>query len=431
MSGVVIKAEKLGKTYIIGHQAEDVGYLTFRDVLTQSALSLWNKTRDLMQGKPVIQGDALEELWALRDVSFEIQRGEAVGIIGSNGAGKSTLLKILSRITEPSAGRVSIRGRVASLLEVGTGFHPELSGRENIYLNGAILGMTRVEIKRKFDEIVAFADVEKFLDTPVKRYSSGMYVRLAFAVAAHLEPEILVIDEVLAVGDAAFQKKCLRKMGDVAQEGRTVLFVSHNIASVLQLCGRGILLERGTVTQTGSARQVADHYLQDAAYGRNREVDLSKRRRRVSLVDSPFRIMKVSLLGGSDQLIYRIGELLQFEICFLCDAVLADLRVGLGINTITGQRLCTFHSPAGFSPARDGMGRLILSVATDCLKPGTYTVHVGARSGKVDYDEVPDVTSFEVCLLTTEGCSDDDDNFGFVSVEHSWAQGGSVQTPLD
>ena len=209
MSEIVIKTENLGKKYVIGHQAERGGYTALRDVLMQNARTLWNKTKDLATGKPIIQGDTMEEVWALKDVSFEIRRGEAVGIIGRNGAGKSTLLKILSRITEPSNGRVTIKGRVASLLEVGTGFHPELSGRENIFLNGAILGMSREEIKRKFDEIVAFAEIEKFLDTPVKKYSSGMYVRLAFAVAAHLEPEILIVDEVLAVGDAQFQKKCL------------------------------------------------------------------------------------------------------------------------------------------------------------------------------------------------------------------------------
>ncbi|PJC75311.1 MAG: ABC transporter ATP-binding protein, partial [Syntrophobacterales bacterium CG_4_8_14_3_um_filter_49_14] len=242
MNDIVIQAETLGKKYIIGHQAENGRYTALRDVLMQNARTLWNKTKDLATGKPIIQGDTLEELWALKDVSFEIKRGEAVGIIGRNGAGKSTLLKVLSRITEPSSGRVTIKDRVASLLEVGTGFHPELTGRENIYLNGTILGMTRVEIKRKFDEIVAFAEVEKYLDTPVKRYSSGMYVRLAFAVAAHLEPEILVVDEVLAVGDTQFQKKCLGKMGDVATEGRTVLFVSHNMAAVEQLCSRAILL---------------------------------------------------------------------------------------------------------------------------------------------------------------------------------------------
>src|SRR5262245_31605620 len=218
MADVVIRAERLGKKYIIGHQVGKGRYVALRDIFAQNARGMWRMTSDLMHGKGIVQGSTTEEFWALKDVSFEIRQGEAVGIIGRNGAGKSTLLKVLSRITEPSAGRVTIKGRVASLLEVGTGFHPELTGRENIYLNGAILSMTRQEIKRKFDEIVAFAEVEKYLDTPVKRYSSGMYVRLAFAVAAHLEPEILVVDEVLAVGDAEFQKRCLGRMQDVANK---------------------------------------------------------------------------------------------------------------------------------------------------------------------------------------------------------------------
>ncbi|MDI6616422.1 MAG: ABC transporter ATP-binding protein [Syntrophaceae bacterium] len=259
MSNIVIKAENLGKKYVIGHQANG-RYLALRDVLVQTARSIWNKTKDLAKGKPVIAGDTMEEVWALRDVSFEVLRGEAVGIIGRNGAGKSTLLKLLSRITEPTAGRATIRGRVASLLEVGTGFHPELTGRENIYLNGTILGMTRAEIKRKFDEIVAFAEIEQYLDTPVKRYSSGMYVRLAFSVAAHLEPEILVVDEVLAVGDAQFQKKCLGKMGDVAKEGRTVLFVSHNMAAIENLCSRALVLERGLVRFAGTQTDAIAEY---------------------------------------------------------------------------------------------------------------------------------------------------------------------------
>ncbi|MCX5815833.1 MAG: ABC transporter ATP-binding protein [Proteobacteria bacterium] len=262
MSDIVIKSENLGKKYIIGHQ-EERSYTALRDVLMQNARTLWNKTKDLAKGNAIIQGDTLEEMWALKDVSFEIRSGEPVGIIGRNGAGKSTLLKVLSRITEPSAGRVTIKGRVASLLEVGTGFHPELTGRENIYLNGAILGMSRKEIKRKFDEIVSFAEVEKYLDTPVKRYSSGMYVRLAFAVAAHLEPEILLVDEVLAVGDVQFQKKCLGKMGDVAREGRTVLFVSHNMAAMRNLCQRVILLDSGKVAMDSDASDVVSCYLDE------------------------------------------------------------------------------------------------------------------------------------------------------------------------
>lgn len=248
MSDIVIQAEKLGKKYLIGHEAQSERYTALRDIIARNAKGIARSARAMLDGRQLIQGDSIEEFWALRNVNFEIKRGDVVGIIGRNGAGKSTLLKVLSRITEPSAGRVEIRGRVVSLLEVGTGFHPELSGRENIYLNGAILGMARAEIKAKFDEIIAFAEIEKFLDTPVKRYSSGMYVRLAFAVAAHLESEILIVDEVLAVGDAAFQKKCLGKMSEVAGNGRTVLFVSHNMGAIAKLCRSGIHMKLGTST---------------------------------------------------------------------------------------------------------------------------------------------------------------------------------------
>ena len=236
----VIRVENLSKRYVISHAAERGRYSTLRDTIAHGAKSL---VRRFTQRREPGADPTREEFWALKDVSFEVKRGDVVGIIGRNGAGKSTLLKILSRITEPTTGRIAIDGRVASLLEVGTGFHPELTGRENVYLNGSILGMSRAEVKRKFDEIVAFAEIEKFLDTPVKRYSSGMYMRLAFAVAAHLEPEILIVDEVLAVGDAAFQKKCMGKMGEVAKGGRTVLFVSHNTcAAIRQICSRSVLL---------------------------------------------------------------------------------------------------------------------------------------------------------------------------------------------
>lgn len=253
----VITVDKLSKSYRIGHQAEK--YPTFRDALVNTLQAPLRRLRRMSQGG----GD--ETFWALKDVSFEVQRGEVVGIIGRNGAGKSTLLKILSQITEPTTGEVRMRGRVASLLEVGTGFHPELTGRENIYLNGAILGMKKAEITRKFDEIVAFAEVEKFLDTPVKRYSSGMYVRLAFAVAAHLEPEILIVDEVLAVGDAEFQKKCLGKMQEVSKgQGRTVLFVSHNMAAVRNLCKTGIVLRQGVLLQRGDCESSISTYTQSS-----------------------------------------------------------------------------------------------------------------------------------------------------------------------
>ncbi|MDD5598414.1 MAG: ABC transporter ATP-binding protein, partial [Victivallaceae bacterium] len=239
----IFKVENLSKKYIIGHDKaanRAYHYYSLRESLMHHARGVYQRLRHPLT--PNRENTDLEEFWALKDINFKIEQGDRVGIIGRNGAGKSTLLKILSRITEPTSGKIGMKGRVASLLEVGTGFHPELTGRENIYLNGAILGMTRAEIKKKFDEIVAFAEVEKFLDTPVKHYSSGMYVRLAFAVAAHLEPEILLVDEVLAVGDAQFQKKCLGKMEDVSKEGRTVLFVSHNMAAIRQLCNKGIVL---------------------------------------------------------------------------------------------------------------------------------------------------------------------------------------------
>src|SRR6266576_2677479 len=242
MEDVVIRAEGLAKKFVIGHQSERDRYVALRDVMVRGARAALRKGVDFLHGRPVVDGDEVEDFWALNDINFQILRGEIVGIVGRNGAGKSTLLKILSRITEPSHGRIEINGRVASLLEVGTGFHPELTGRENVFLNGAILGMSRGEIRKKFDEIIEFAGVAKFLDTPVKRYSSGMYVRLAFAVAAHLEPDILIVDEVLAVGDSAFQQKCLGKMRDIQSEERTVIVVSHNMSTVSSLGQRVIWL---------------------------------------------------------------------------------------------------------------------------------------------------------------------------------------------
>lgn len=259
MSDTIIKVENVSKRFMISHESKE-RYTSLRDQITQGVKGVFrsgNKNKQTQQ----------EEFWALRDLNFEIKRGDRVGIIGRNGAGKSTLLKILSRITEPSSGRIEINGRVASLLEVGTGFHPELSGRENIFLNGAILGMSRSEIRSKFDEIVSFAEVEKFLDTPVKRYSSGMYVRLAFAVAAHLEPEILIVDEVLAVGDAQFQNKCLGKMEDVSRnEGRTVLFVSHQLDAISRLCTDVLYLKAGEVDSIGGAQEIIHKYLYSDSY---------------------------------------------------------------------------------------------------------------------------------------------------------------------
>jgi len=284
MSDIPIRVENLGKKYLLSHigNGGHKKYTALRDVLTEAALSPFRNLRRFLGKAPAAESatneaNTREEFWALKDVSFEIKRGESVGIIGRNGAGKSTLLKLLSRITEPTTGRIELEGKVASLLEVGTGFHPELTGRENIYLNGAILGMARSEIKSKFDEIVAFAEVEKFLDTPVKHYSSGMYVRLAFAVAAHLEPDVLIVDEVLAVGDAEFQKKCLGKMQSVSeQEGRTVLFVSHNMQAVRQMCRRVIFLKQGKVAFAGDPHEAISAYLgQGLLAESHHEIDLS------------------------------------------------------------------------------------------------------------------------------------------------------------
>ncbi|MBE0426187.1 MAG: ABC transporter ATP-binding protein [Nitrospirae bacterium] len=262
MNDIAIRVEGLSKKYYIGKNQES--YKTLRDTLADAFISPFRKAGKLLRGQATGAAELDETIWALKDVSFGIKQGEVVGIIGRNGAGKSTLLKILSRITEPTKGFAEIHGRVGSLLEVGTGFHPELTGRENIYLNGAILGMKRLEIERKFDEIVAFAEVEKFIDTPVKHYSSGMYLRLAFAVAAHLEPEILLVDEVLAVGDARFQKKCINKMQAVGHEGRTVIFISHNMSAITRLCERVILLNEGILLKDGSSYEVVSVYLNSA-----------------------------------------------------------------------------------------------------------------------------------------------------------------------
>jgi lipopolysaccharide transport system ATP-binding protein len=307
MSNTVINVENLSKTYLISHQNREK-YTTLREDIVQGIKCAGERIMSPFTTSSASQqrNDSIEEFHALRDVSFEIKQGDRVGIIGRNGAGKSTLLKVLSRITEPSCGKIEITGRVASLLEVGTGFHPELTGRENIFLNGAILGMGKAEIKRKFDEIVDFAEVEKFLDTPVKRYSSGMYVRLAFAVAAHLEPEILIVDEVLAVGDAQFQKKCLGKMEEVGTEGRTVLFVSHNMAAVSALCKRGILLERGSIRSDSTIRDVVGNYLSEPQSNNLLSLaELSPRKgtgyfkfERVSYADETGTVLNGPITGG-------------------------------------------------------------------------------------------------------------------------------------
>jgi lipopolysaccharide transport system ATP-binding protein len=351
----VIRVEQLGKCYRLNTAGPRGGY-SYRSLREDVMKVLRSPLRRFTNGGTRTHQ---EDFWALKDVNFELEAGEALGIVGRNGAGKSTLLKVLSRITKPTTGEVELRGRVGSLLEVGTGFHPELTGRENVYLNGAILGMSRAEIGRKFDEIVAFAEVEKFLETPVKHYSSGMYVRLAFAVAAHLEPEILIVDEVLAVGDAEFQRKCMSKMGDVAGQGRTVLFVSHNMGAVQTLCKRAVLMEHGRVKQVGSSRDVVTEYLQasDAAAC----TPLAERHDRAG--EGRFRFEELTLLdaGGRPRAYAVTGEdlYLRIRLSTPSDGPLpAPLEIGIAIREPQGLRITEVGSHfTGESPTTGAAAR--------------------------------------------------------------------------
>jgi len=368
MSDLAISVRRLGKLYHLGERRR--GYTTLRDSLA----AMFSRKNGHANGN----GSAPNTFWALRDVSFDVHRGEIVGIIGRNGAGKSTLLKILSRITEPTSGEVEISGRVGSLLEVGTGFHPELTGRENIFLNGAILGMKRAEIAARFDEILSFAGTEKFLDTPVKYYSSGMYTRLAFAIAAHLEPEILIVDEVLAVGDAEFQKKCLGKMGDVAKSGRTVLFVSHNINAVASLCRTAILLQEGRmVSHSADVHMVLNMYLSPTVSAHT--VDLSHHPNRAT--SGPTVFQEITIEG-------REGELSQ---CVLPDDdvtihfkvapphPIRNPRVSIGVTNYRGERVFAVGTHIGGTliPALDGPATIHARFTVPRLVPGKYNLDIG------------------------------------------------------
>lgn len=382
---VVIRVEGLGKKYVIGHQTDRERYVALRDVVARTAKGLARSAADIVHGRPVVAGDDFEEFWALKDVNFEIKRGEAIGIIGRNGAGKSTLLKILSRITEPSEGRATIKGRVASLLEVGTGFHPELTGRENIYLNGAILGMSRAEIRRKFDEIVAFAEVERFLDTPVKRYSSGMYVRLAFAVAAHLEPETLIVDEVLAVGDAEFQKKCLGKMQDVAVHGRTVLFVSHQLAAVTKLCNSGMLLERGHLKLRGSPSEVIAAYIN--GLGASEEPRLLEETERRG--NGWLRFSTMQLLDAAGSRLSALSSGSSGSIKFLVKNHLREslhkLHLSIGVHNAMGQRITTWsttYAGGDFPAVPPHDFTISVRLPRLALLPGKYILYLYAASNE-------------------------------------------------
>lgn len=392
----VITVENLSKRYIIGHQKQE-RYTTLRDTLANGARHIAGKLRHPFSAPD--NDPTHEEFWALKDVSFDIQQGDRVGIIGRNGAGKSTLLKILSRITEPTSGKVSIKGRVASLLEVGTGFHPELTGRENIFLNGAILGMSKAEIKKKFDEIVAFAEVEKFLDTPVKRYSSGMYVRLAFAVAAHLEPEILMVDEVLAVGDAQFQKKCLGKMEEVSNEGRTILFVSHNMAAINIICNKGILIDKGQLAANGSIESVLAKYMQRNTPWKgckfvNDTTELS---------DAKARILEAYVLGpsGEPTSLLFVDQISAIRIVWQLNVQVPFLRAGIEIIDSTGvvvlSSMDTDATNLHGKPREPGIFHETMKMPPFLLMPGIYLARAFAGIPGIErIMELEGVLEFEV-----------------------------------
>jgi homopolymeric O-antigen transport system ATP-binding protein len=400
MSETAIRLENLGKQYQIGRRQEQ--YSTLRDTVAEMIMSpfrrIARRSRDERERGP----DAANTIWALRDFSCEIKSGEVVAVIGRNGAGKSTLLKILSRITEPTTGCGEIRGRVGSLLEVGTGFHLELTGRENVYLNGVILGMTKGEVDRKFDEIVEFSQVAKFIDTPVKHYSSGMYLRLAFAVAAHLDLDILLIDEVLAVGDMAFQRKCLGKMEDVARQGRTVLFVSHNLAAVEHLCHRGIVVQEGTIAFDGDVHKAIQFYLTDTD-------EHSTVSHSVDLVTAAGRSANYRpLLKGLELFTdegrpvtagLRIGAPVTAHIHFLLEDGTESFDVGLGFDDMSGHRILTAHSlfqPNFHDGKRVGEQTIICEIPRLTLVPGDYKIRVALNIGGALADAVDDAARFTV-----------------------------------
>src|SRR6266516_4319111 len=394
MSETAIQVENVSKLYHIGERKP---YKTVRESL-MNVLSAPSRLSRRLRKTKMCPADETE-LWALRDVSFEVKQGEVVGLIGRNGAGKSTLLKVLSRITEPTAGRITIRGRVGSLLEVGTGFHPELTGRENILLNGAILGMRRAEIIRKFDDIVAFAEIDKFIDTPVKHYSTGMYMRLAFSVAAHLQPEILIVDEVLAVGDAQFQKKCLGKMSEVAEQGRTVLFVSHNMGAVLQMCRRAVMLEHGRIKQIGQAKCVVADYLSKHT-DKSGMVDLRQFPGRGG--SGALRFESARLLSGADELSaeFCIGDDIQVEFVVRKHRPVGSLTFAVELATSDGMKLANmvdFDSGFTIPPFSD---TLLIRVRLQDVRfyPGSYQIglFVGSSRGDDTYDHVQDCLRFEI-----------------------------------
>ena len=425
MSTIAIRSEGLGKRYHLGKSAP---YKTLREAVPDFFQGVAQRFRALGSGT-----SSREIFWALRDVSFDIEHGEVVGVIGRNGAGKSTLLKILSRITWPTEGRALIHGRVGSLLEVGTGFHPELTGRENIFLNGAIMGMRRAEIAAKFDEIVAFAEVDKFVDTAVKHYSSGMYVRLAFAIAAHLEPEILIVDEVLAVGDLAFQQKCLGKMGEVSRAGRTILFVSHNMAVVEKLCQRAIVLHDGQIEFQGNTDEAIHHYLNNmlsASQADGHVFDISESTDRRSNVGKLLK--RVELFTDDDLPVVegiRLGSGLKVKVFFDLPKPTQSFDVGMGFESMFGQRIFTAHSvfePDRPSGERVGPQVFVCDIPSFTLMPGLYTLKIWLDINHAEADQVHFAARVNVLESDYYGTGKTPWN-GAVVLKHNWY----VETPVN
>ena len=413
-----IRVSHLSKQYRIGARIEK--YNTLRDTLIEAV-----KAPARLLRSPV-SGPRSDHIWALKDVSFTVERGQVLGVIGRNGAGKSTLLKILSRVTEPTRGEVELKGRVGSLLEVGTGFHPELTGRENIYLNGAILGMKRTEIEKKFDQIVDFSGVEQFIDTPVKRYSSGMYLRLAFAVAAHLEPEILVVDEVLAVGDAEFQRKCLGKMDDVAHQGRTVLFVSHNMSAILQLTQEAILLEKGQLIMRGPTPEVVDHYLSS---GFSQSGERIWQAEEIPPDAAPFCPLALRIRNPSGKVVdtVRSIEPLTIEIEYSLARPITGLRVGIYLMSMRGELIFTSFDTDDpglyrrFGERPPGRYRSRCTIPADFLNEGRYAIGVNASSFRVKrYFQDERALAFNVDPTAAPGMHWPEKRLGMVRPRLDW-----------
>ena len=403
-----IRVEHLSKRYRIGAAQSKFHYGMLREVLVDVAMTPVRLVK-AMAGRGMRGSNSSSFIWALDDVSFEVEEGRVLGIVGRNGAGKSTLLKVLSRVTEPTKGNVTVRGRVGSLLEVGTGFHPELTGRENIYMNGAVLGMKRAEIDRKFDEIVAFSEVEQFIETPVKRYSSGMYLRLAFAVAAHLEPEILVVDEVLAVGDAEFQKKCLGKMNDVAQDGRTVLFVSHNMSAILRLTQEAIVLKKGRLIKRAPTQEAVDYYLSSGQAETGERIWEADD---IPVTAAPFKPISLRLKDKNDKVVdtVRSTEPVTFELEYQLDTPITGLRVGMYLSTMRGEYVFTAFDTDDeaqfeqFGARKAGHYISRCSLPADFLNEGRYSLGVNASSfGVRRYFMDENALSFNVDIAGAPG----------------------------